>query len=244
MGSNERFIAFLNGIPGSEQIDEMALTSRQREGQKADYLFNDRKVVCEVKRILEDPFYKIKNEVQRLQEREDWPLVMDERSLSSIIRKLPDGNGIQEALDRTHTDILEESIKDANRQIRSTKATFNLPDSSGLLIILNESVHSLSPGVIARRISKCLMKARSTGRPRFERISAVLVIHTAHVIQESENLFAFPIYAIPNPNIINESIRSFVDTLMSSWCEFEGIHGVDTDWGSMDFRFHDATEIP
>ncbi len=78
------------------------------------------------------------------------------------------------------TSPIEDTIKDANRQIRDTKRLFKLPNAKGIVIIINESVDILDADLSRWRISRCLTKKTKSGASRFESIDVVMFLDEAH----------------------------------------------------------------
>ncbi len=243
MKTRERLNVFLKTFPSGECIDDLHLSFKQRSEKIADYFFDAREIVCELKTLNADPFYKIEERLRVLAKREEWPWIFGAKGLDRLLEVFPDAKKIRRTIYSNITNLVEESIKDANRQIRSTKKSFNLPDSDGLLIFLNDRVHILSPPLITSRILNALKKLDSVGQPRFPYVDAVLFINTAHLIQEELNTFSFPMYKICNPNCRSQRIVDFVDYLATEWCKAEGIMPVQTDWRNMEVVYREAIEI-
>ena len=59
LGFRDRFALFAKTIPNSESIDELAQTNEQRAAKKADFFFENRKIVCELKNLETDTSTKI-----------------------------------------------------------------------------------------------------------------------------------------------------------------------------------------
>ena len=51
----QRLSLFARSVPGVEVIDELDLTTRQKEAQKADFFFGRRRIICETKTFDDDP---------------------------------------------------------------------------------------------------------------------------------------------------------------------------------------------
>lgn len=246
MRLEERFKTFLSTDLGAESVDDLSGTMAWPAGkQKADFLFENRRIVCELKRLTADPLPKLDKMVGRLTQRADWPLIFGSRSLSNVLRRLPDGDQVNAEASHLVSNVVEDAIRDANGQIRDTKEVLELPDADGLLVILNEDVHLHSPQLVVYRVHKALEKVmdRHKRGPRFPWVSAVLLIDVAHVSVEDNNSFAFPIIACQNMLSPGLHIVPFVDQLMYKWAEFEGLSGTRTDWGGLNHTFRNATEI-
>lgn len=106
----------------------------------ADYVFRKQNIVAELKCLMEDQTSAMNKKVTRVVQ--EWlkkhkklpPGGYDGESLE--IAKAP-----KEIADRWLEILkapIENSIRDANRQIRETKRRLNLPEAKGLLLIFNQ----------------------------------------------------------------------------------------------------------
>ena len=218
-----RFKIFLKTLKNAECIDDLTLTDEQELANKADYFFNNREIIAELKSLETDSSHKIQKLVEKYKKRPDFPIFFGTIDFQRLIKKLPDREQINKEVVEAVSDSIERIVEKANRQIRDTKNTFSLQDSGGLLIILNDLVFSLPPDIIAYRVNRALNKKTPTGEPRFPNVSNVLVIHTAHHVQISKELDAMPILNISNLSSTNESVESCVKELIPEWSKFEGV---------------------
>lgn len=217
-----RFKVFAKNMKGAECVDDLKLTVEQRDANKADYLFDNRNVIGELKALQTDASDKVEKILEPYRESPEWPLFYGEQELQKIIGHLPNREEINGKLVEAVTDSVETVIKKANRQIRETKRTFNLPGAGGLLIILNDLVEVISPDLIAYRVRQSLNKRLPGGELRFPNVSAVLVIGGAHYAQLNPNLKGIPILVIPNGVPEAERVEQFVSTLIREWSAFDG----------------------
>jgi hypothetical protein len=89
------------------------------------------------------------------------------RGLDAVLEMVSDGNKIREMLYRAITESVEGAVEKANRQIRETKRTFNIPEAYGLIVMLNDAVLILPPTTVAKRVAQCFTKLTPSGEPRF-----------------------------------------------------------------------------
>jgi len=122
-----RFTAFLRAVPGAEPIDD--LEERGSPSKKADFFFDSRQVVCELKSLQVDAEYKIDRILEPHRNRPEFPLFLGRWDLAKVLKFLPDGDEIGESIYTDLTSIVEEKVKDANRQIRETKVQFGVQSS-------------------------------------------------------------------------------------------------------------------
>jgi hypothetical protein len=59
MSLKYRFNSFVRSIEGAEFIDDLDLTSEQQKSKRADFLFESRKIICEMKSLIKDMSSKV-----------------------------------------------------------------------------------------------------------------------------------------------------------------------------------------
>jgi len=136
------FASFISQQPDCEEIDKIPLSPVQEAGKKADYFFYDREIICEQKNIENDIDVKIRKMIDELMSRKNAPRIYGTVNLMKIVSCFPDSKKIERRLFEIITSSIKNIFQSANRQIRTTKETFDLSDSKGVLLIINEpSVH-------------------------------------------------------------------------------------------------------
>jgi len=176
----QRFVGFLDGLVDAESIDQMELTAAQRSGPRADYLLDHRSFVGELKSIRANTAEKIERILEPHRARPEWPQFYGTWPSGTVLARLPDGDRIRKDVFFAVTTSVERDIAKANRQIRSTKNNFSLPEADGLLVIVNDLVEILSPSVIASRVNRLLAKRTPERNRRFPEIAVVWIISETH----------------------------------------------------------------
>jgi hypothetical protein len=121
------------------------------------------------------------------------------------------------------TSSLEEIYRKANRQIRSTKSTFDLPKSQGLLIILNEKIDVLSPEFITYRLRKTANKKTPEKQLQFVDINWIFIVSEAHFVPVSNDTVGFPIVQLPIQSAASFNHRDFITQLSQKWSEYNKV---------------------
>lgn len=218
----ERFIAFAKSLDGAECIDGLPLTAEQSAAQKGDFFFNGRAIVGEIKSLKTNTQDKIDIILKPYEETPEWPVFYGEQEVHKILDFLPNRDELRAKIFNSVTDSIEGIIEKANRQIRETKRTFDLPSAGGLLIILNDLVDVFAPGVLARRVTKCLRKRTPSGQIRFPEITLVWALNAAHYAQITPTLKGMPILVMPSGLPDPNHIEKFVGLLGRKWAEYDG----------------------
>lgn len=111
----------------SESIDDLTLTREQQRANKADYFFEGRSIIGELKTLYSDTAPKVEAILAPHKERPEWPIFFGQQELQKILRHLPDRDEVNAKIIQAITDSIERVVEKANRQIRATKETFGLP---------------------------------------------------------------------------------------------------------------------
>lgn len=152
----ERFERFAMTLPGAESIDALKLDTGG--GQRADYLWRDRSVVVEVKRLKGDPQDKVDRTIDELSKREDFPVHLGSAPVDKVLGQLPDGAELLRKLLQAAMRSVEAAFRDAKGQIANTKKLLGLDDALGVMVLLNPDIESLDPVNVGQEISKRIQK--------------------------------------------------------------------------------------
>lgn len=215
---DQRFEKFLLSLPSVEGIDSIELDYVDRKSKKADYLAMGRKFVIEQKCINEDQAGKIQIEVEKYANTEDYPVFYGKRDLNLVLEKLPNRDEVKRKIYSRVTKMLESYLRQADKQIESTQALFNLKESCGVLLILNDKVKVLSPEVVTTRIQQRLNEKRDDF-PRFKNIDYVIFVSETH------NVKGVPVIVVIEgayASSKSSEISEYIDYLIHSWGQFNG----------------------
>ncbi|HEY7001950.1 MAG TPA: hypothetical protein VH330_09420 [Candidatus Udaeobacter sp.] len=219
----DRFSLFASTIPGSESIDELPQTAVQRAAKKADFFFENRTVTCELKNLETDTSSKIDKLLKPLETRPEWPHFYGVFPLSKILENFPDGAEINRAVLDSLTSAVRKAVAEANRQIRTTKQTFGISNSGGMLVLANESISVLSPEIIAFKVNEMINKRTADGMPQFPEINGVWMISEKHVTEIRPGLTGIVSLLlrqeIPDP----AGVEAFIEFLQPRWASFHGV---------------------
>lgn len=221
---NERFKTFLNRLPFAEAIDNLELPPEFDDSKRAGFLIYNRKAIIELKSLESDPEHKIHTELKNHQDRDEYPLFYGELELAKILKHLPDGEEIQKKLLYKISRSIEQSFREADKQIRATKDIFNCPDSIGLFVSLNEDISVLSPEIISYRVSQLLAKTGDNGSPHYRNITSVWFILENFSLKTKKGHKLFPSIVIDGPSAAGKSeLADILNNLQSNWAAFNGV---------------------
>lgn len=161
-----RFIRFLSSIPESESLDELLMGPEYDGERRADFLLFGRKVIVEIKSLEVDASPKVEIEMDKHRDRDDFPVFYGEVELQKVLKHLPDGEKINQQVFYRITRSVEDGVRSAEEQLQNTARLLELPESAGILVLLNESVEVLSPDVVAARVSMLMSRKTEDGSDR------------------------------------------------------------------------------
>ncbi|MFK5893040.1 MAG: hypothetical protein QM504_07445, partial [Pseudomonadota bacterium] len=216
MTLDKRFNKFMSLLSSIENIDLLPLNKVQKKEKRADYFGWGRKIIFEQKCINQDQGSKIQSIIDKCIEGK--LLFYGELDFNQVIESLPNKENIKRKIYSQITKLIEKYLYDADKQIASTKNTFKLSNSVGVLVILNEKVEVLSPEVVGVRINQRL-REKKKDEPRFNNIDYVIFISEIHrynglpcvIIFEGEKAKKHP-----------QEISDYLDSILDSWSRFNG----------------------
>lgn len=217
----QRFERFVRTLRGYENIDDLLLKAPPEELQRADYLIWNREFVIEQKSLDSDPHCKVETFVQELVHSRNM-LVYGRVGFEALIRDLPDRDLIRKALYDSVSKGGGAIVEKADRQTRDTRRIFDIPDASGVLIVLNEVASSLDPDILAFKFNEMLNKKRE-GKLRDTSNGAVVLISETHLIR-SNQVSVFPCVTVTAPGQVgNVKLQEFLRNLLQAWAQFNGV---------------------
>lgn len=163
---------------------------------------------------------------------------------NKILKHLPDGESINQEMFYTITSALEDHVEKANRQIRETKKIYEISDSEGILIILNDLVEILSPDLIAYKIHQLLNKKYPSGEARYPHISVVWIVSELHVLKTEMGQELLPSIIFVNEYSPSyQEANHYVNWLQRKWASFNNIPFVDGSFDMMWSKFSIRKEL-
>jgi hypothetical protein len=199
---------------GGEPVSK--LLSKNPPFKNADYFFQNRSIVAELKCLEKDTFrdreYRKKMGVLY----DKWVrqgLIPDTLFRPTVIetKNLPMKCQLDVAnlLKRP----VEQRIKEANRQIKQTKEHFNLPEAKGLLLLVNDGNYSLESDAVMYLVSRCI-------KTQFTAIHTVIYF-TVNMLADMPDIERDALIWLDAPRVPGENLpREFLDALRNEWISF------------------------
>lgn len=229
-----RFKAFLEGLSASENLDSDSFAN-QVSRKKADYLLSNRRTIVEIKNIASDPMQKFDELMERLVlTRPDCPLFFGEVPLEHILQKLSDGKKVHQQITYKMTRAIQDSIEKADRQIRQTKEDLEIQDALGILVILNDTVYSLSPEVISGAAKKMLKKRKPNGNLVCNELDYIWLISETHKYELPGQPPMLPLIRISKVDHKNNTeparFMSYLEEAFSRFCGQPFVRTIDDNF--------------
>jgi hypothetical protein len=238
MRLKERFDEFVGTLKNAEIFDDINLTPEQDKAKKPDFFFNERQFIGEMKNITKDMMPKVEAILEKHQNRSDYPVFYSPWEVSKILAHLPDGEEINREIFRVITSAIEDGVDKANRQIRTAKEVFELRNSEGVLIILNDSIDIMSPDIVLRKVHSLFNKRTQSGEPRYPHISLAWIISDIHILQENQEQELLPSVVVFNDHTSSwEESDDYLMWLQRKWAAFNNMPFIQGDSDMEKLRF-------
>jgi hypothetical protein len=216
----QKFIACCRGIPGAEEIDLLPLTSEQKAKypSRADFFFNNRTIVCEVKTLEADTADKFISYLESQGVHFEPGTYYED--LIGYIENRQNGEKIWQRAKTLAMTPIEQGIAEANAQIRATRELYAIDSSDGLLIFLNGAADIFGPQLVIERIFDRLMKPNAAGDgPYYDQIRQI-VLFTENYILDTDGpptAAAIPIANGPIPE--RHGVHAFLRKIAEAWAK-------------------------
>lgn len=234
-------------LPGVSSIDELLVGRTGIDKNRADYLANNSGLIIELKTLEEDTEGKVEKILEPHRARPEFPSFFGKWELTKILKHLPDGEDINRQITQSLTTSVRAIFRKANAQISSTKEIFNLPDSQGLLIILNQNVEVLNPQLIWRTVTKIAHAKKDDGTFRYSHLRAVLLLSELHGKELPGNVLAHPVLLMPFANGEPFEHNVFVHDMNVEWSKVNDADLVESADGqyrsTKDFDFENVSAL-
>ncbi len=210
----EKFNKFILSRSSNESID--SLPNELFKNKKADYLVFSRSLIFEVKHLESDRSEFINRKCSELALNDPkFPDFYGKVSIDSLIDAHDDSRKFSLHIRDYMGMPIRDLIRSANLQIRDTKIALDKNNSTGVLVLLNDSVPMYTGEFIYQQVSRFLSKKRSDGSFEREHIEVVWFINE---FDTSEYISSA--YILIGPSLKNENVVAAFEQLKTMWAGF------------------------
>lgn len=208
----ERFRAFAKTGDTAEDIDEL------RDGAPgsppiADYLFNHRSLIAELKTLKSNPESSIEKRIIGALGQAKVH-VFGRYGLAPILREIPDGERVAKELVHVQGRRVRQELRSAAIQISSTRSVLGIEDAAGIVVFLSEESRLMDAASIAYA-AKDVLEGRSEVDGQVHYVVAFVESHSIRLPDGSEGYPIVVVLDAENLRPIPE--RHFVGTMIESW---------------------------
>ena len=225
--SEANFKSFMQQYGVFEDLDD--ITVQIPSGvQIADYVLRD-VAVLELKTIKSDPGEKLESYFNEIMERPDFPAIYGELNFRKVVSLMDDGEQLIRKFENKAFRQIESVVSKADKQVASTiKYLSMIPDTAGVLVLINEAAEILEPDILVDYISG-LLGAKSGDKLRFNNIHRVILIQDTHMMANMNSVESgtiIPIYDVINDNLElsmgEDLLNDALEHLIGKYSKFNG----------------------
>ncbi len=215
-------------LPNAEVIGD-SLGDAKDNFQNADYFFESRQIVGELKCLEEEMGPKVQAYIDKMLKDGEIRFYGKLR-LDYVLKNHPRKEEINREINKLVTSSLEDCVEKANRQIRETKEHFSLPNARGFLFIVNNSNFILAPQNAFWNLHRMVNKKKPDGSIRYESINYIVYTSDNHYFQEGEMTY-LPFFKLINNGIDGycKEDEAFLDRFGAWLSRLKGIRYIEAN---------------
>lgn len=224
MNLEEAFTRYLRDACRDVEIVPDILPQHAITFPNADYLFNNRKFVVELKCLTDEKFPKVHSILRDLLRRGEIGNFKKGATIGEVLKCHPRREAIILEIFKKITSSFEGSFEKANRQIRETKRNMNLEEAQGVVLFVNLDNTALEPLIAARLIDKLMLQKKGNSF-RYEETTFVIYISDVHYQYESEERKGMPLFINSRKpqKEISACEWAFLNGFIEIWSKFRGL---------------------
>lgn len=225
---DDEFMTFCRSIAGAESVDSLRIAGPNADLKKADFFFENRRIICEVKSLHTETNDKL---VKVLLEA-GVSLQPGTFELTKALRGRLDENELYRKCVNVITTAVSDGVAEANRQIRDTKRLFGVDRADGLLVFLHGRVHVLNPDVIVRRIGQRLAKRGSDGiSPAYPQLTQIVLFSEIHKLKVADGTLMSAMIPLKTEVAEEFGVSEFTRRMIEGWGAWNGrvTHTISAD---------------
>lgn len=228
--TEENFKKFVANLRGITDLDKVTKTFSDKE-KVADYLIDNLPVI-ELKTLKSNPRDKVidyvQSETDKINQAEGLPVFYGQHNFRKATQILQDGEKLTTKLDNLYFRQIEEVMRKANKQIKSTINSFSMTHNTyGFLTIINERADFYQPEILAGYICRELLKTNVDGTPKYSNIHQVAFIQSSYKVNDISDNILIPCHFIKNSLLVDTELSKKAEEVMIFfWSEFARFVGI------------------
>ncbi len=217
MGALEqKFHEFVLSRSSNEAIDNLPENLFLKK--KADYLIYNRGLIFEVKNLVSDRGQILNDKLSELARTDpNCPQFFGTVPIENVIKTHKDSDTFRQWCFDFAGRTVRDVIKTANVQLFDTKESLEIPRSTGVLVLLNDSIPLYDDEFILSIVSKHLNQKSPDGSYKRENVEAVWFINELNSSRKHVSTVV-----IKGPNLRNHSSLTALEMLITNWSSFNG----------------------
>jgi len=219
-----RFESFVKTLEGFEDIDSLLDEARGPDDRmRADYLFHCRRIIVEQKTLVSDPVGRPQRFADKVT-RERGIVAYGTVSTRQIFSHQPDPDSLQRGLILDISRTIDDDVAKADKQVRDTRLIFDIPEATGIIVLLNEGAELLAPDVIHYALCNSFQKKGGDGKLRYTQNDGVILISEAHTLPVPGFQRVYPINTFTSPQTKSaDKVIAFSEMLTARWATFNHV---------------------
>jgi dTDP-4-dehydrorhamnose reductase len=216
----KRFRQFISGRTGCKILDDGAAVLN---GEIADFLLDDGRIIAELKCLDEDMIEKLQQLATEIIEGRNLP-IYGKFPFSDLIESQPDRSDLKKQAVLKIAGPLGRHFKKANSQIKNIKRQLRLEESQGLLIVTNTHNASLEPQAALWFLSVLLHSRKQDGSPICSSIDCILYLTQVHRLGELDGVKLQPaVTMLREEHPKYRRLYQYVQEFLEHWAKFNGL---------------------
>lgn len=210
----QKFHNFVLSRSSNESIDE--LPEELFPKKKADYLIYNRGLIFEVKNLTSDRGQVVTDKLHEFARTEKgFPQFFGTVPIENVIKAHKDSDKFRKWCFDFAGRTVREIIKTANLQLFDTKESLEIPRSTGVLVLLNDSIPLYDNDFILSIVLKYLNQKPIDGSYKRKNVEAVWFINELNSSKKHVSTVI-----IKGPALRNDSSLTALDMLVTNWSSF------------------------
>ena len=225
---DEWFKNLFRQFPGAEIIEDvLAETPLAMKPRNADYFFDNRRFIGELKSLLTSRMPRVQAVLDQLRDEGELPVFYHEAPVWKVIDDHPDRRNLNRQFLMQLAKGLAKDFADANSQIQQTKAAFDLPLSLGFILITNFELPEMTPQLAWNKLNRLIIKKRGNTFA-YEHIDFAIFIQDVEVKELNKNHALHPCLVVMRKddaeiaNFSNRLLKTISTAMGTDFLEFNG----------------------